>query len=253
MNDMVSLGFFATLARHKRLLIRNQDGVSVTLPASAALCLAALIEAQGEVLSQEQLMDIGWRQVGFAATENSVRVMISKLRRALVTLDLDQQIHLLAVTRSGYRLVVHTSDPEDLPTCPAPLDVSQPEVQPFRWQRALLITLGGIVAGIATGLVAQYLWLLTPKKIDFVTWHGEAVPVESRVWVPKHQQTHHELIETTLLTYTRYVLGPDRPAARELYITLGAASSHHHQGLIACHQPLQEANNGCESYYFRVN
>ena len=253
MTDMIPLGFSATLARHKRLLIRNLDGKSVTLPASAALCLVALVEAQGEVLSQEELMDIGWRQVGFAATENSVRVMISKLRRALASLDLDQQIHLLAVTRSGYRLIVHASDPEDLPPSPAPVDARQPEVQPFRWQRALSITLGGIVAGIATGLVIQHLLLLTPQKIDFVPWQGEAAPVESRVWVPKNKQTQHELIEATLLTYTRYVLGPAQPAARELYITLGVASSQHHQGLIACHQPLQEADNECESYYFRLN
>ncbi|MGK3123008.1 transcriptional regulator [Candidatus Pantoea formicae] len=227
--------------------------MSVVLPASAALCLYALVEAQGEVLSQEQLMDIGWRHVGFAATENSVRVMISKLRRALAALELDQQITLLAVTRSGYRLIVRDVVPAVPIPFPLPLSLLAPEPQPYRWKRAGLITAGGIAAGVVTALIAQHLFLLTPKKIDFVTWQGEATPADSRVWVPKHKQTQHELIEATLRTYTRYVLGPDQPAAKELYITLGVASSQHHQGVIACQQPLQEANNACESYYFRVN
>jgi len=227
--------------------------MSVVLPASAALCLYALVEAQGEVLSQEQLMDIGWRHVGFAATENSVRVMISKLRRALAALELDHQITLLAVTRSGYRLIVRDAVPAVPIPFPLPLSLLAPEPQPYRWKRAGLITAGGIAAGVVTALIAQHLFLLTPKKIDFVTWQGEATPADSRVWVPKNKQTQHELIEATLRTYTRYVLGPDQPAAKELYITLGVASSQHHQGVIACQQPLQEDNNACESYYFRVN
>lgn len=227
--------------------------MSVTLPASAALCLYALAEAQGEVLSQEQLMDIGWRNVGFSATDNSVRVMISKLRRALVSLELDQQINLLAVTRSGYRLIVRDAVPAVPIPFPVPLSLLAPETQPYRWKRAGLTTAGGIAAGVVTALIAQHLFLLTPKKIDFVTWQGEATPAESRVWVPKNKHTQHALIEATLRTYTRYVLGPDQPAAKELYITLGAPSTHQHQGVIACQQPLQEDSNACESYYFRVN
>ncbi|WP_245840181.1 winged helix-turn-helix domain-containing protein [Pantoea rwandensis] len=138
--------------------------MSVVLPASAALCLYALVEAQGEVLSQEQLMDIGWRHVGFAATENSVRVMISKLRRALAALELDQQVTLLAVTRSGYRLMVRDAVPAVPIPFPLPLSLLAPEPQPYRWKRAGLITAGGIAAGVVTALIAQHLFLLTPKK-----------------------------------------------------------------------------------------
>ena len=253
MNNTIPLGLSATVNRRTRRLMRNHDGMSIVLPASAALCLFALAKAQGEVLSQEQLMDIGWRQVGFAATENSVRVMISKLRRALAALELDQQVTLLAVTRSGYRLIVRDAVPAVPIPFPVPLSLLAPETQPYRWKRAGLTTAGGIAAGVVTALIAQHLFLLTPKKIEFVTWQGEATPTESRVWVPKNKHTQHALIEATLRTYTRYVLGPDQPAAKELYITLGVASSQHHQGVIACQQPLQEANNACESYYFRVN
>ncbi len=253
MNNSIPLGLFATLNRSTRILSRNHDGKSVILPASAARCLYKLTEAQGQVLSQTQLMEIGWREAGFAATNNSVRVMISKLRRALASLDLDHHINLLAVSRSGYRLVIHASPSEELTPGSPPLRLIQTGCRPCRWKRVLSITGGGIAAGIAAGLIAQYFFLLTPKEVNFVHWRGEAVPAGSRVWVPENQQTQHELIDSTLLTYMRYVLGPDQSAAKELYITIGAIASPHHQGIIACQQPLQEASNACESYYFRIH
>ncbi|HFT8658734.1 TPA: transcriptional regulator [Enterobacter cloacae] len=76
------------------------------------MCLAALPEAQGEVLCQEQLMEIGWRSAGVEVTDNSVRVMITKLRRAFAQLDLQEAITLIAVTRSGYRLLVREASSE---------------------------------------------------------------------------------------------------------------------------------------------
>lgn len=79
---------------------------TVTLPQSACLGLATLAEAQGKVLSQEQLMEIGWRSAGVEVTDNSVRVMITKLHRAFVPLDRQEAITLIAVTCSGYRLLV---------------------------------------------------------------------------------------------------------------------------------------------------
>lgn len=250
---MIPIGLTASLDTRTRRLRRNQDGKSVTLPASAALCLHALAEANGDVLSPEKLMDIGWRNVGFAATQNSVRVMISKLRSALVTLDLDQQVNLLAVTRSGYRLIVLDAAHAEASELPNGLLPSG--FLAMHRKRALLITASGIAAGAIVGLMAKQLLLLTPKKVDFIEWQGQSTPVESRIWVPKGMQTQHALIEATLRTYTRYVLEakPHQSAAKELYVTLSAASSLHHQGVIACQQTLQEVNNACQSYYFRVN
>lgn len=254
MPHTILLGQAARLDRRTHILSRTLDNMSVTLPASAARCLYALAEAQGELLTHEQLMEIGWRRAGYAATDNSVRVMINKLRRALLSLELDQQVSLLAVTRSGYRLIIYTPPAIDCPI-PLPMPLSLPAHGTLNWRRALSVTVAGITAGYLVALLVQHFFLLTPKPIDFVSWQGPATPVGSTVWVPKGHQTQHALIETTLRTYRRYVLeaNPDKPAARALYVTLSLANNPQHQGVIACQQPLEEANNACESFYFRVN
>ncbi|WP_052696602.1 helix-turn-helix domain-containing protein [Pantoea sp. BL1] len=228
--------------------------MSVTLPASATRCLYALAEAQGEVLTHEQLMEIGWRRDGYAATDNSVRVMINKLRRAFMSLELEQQINLLAVTRSGYRLIINVPPAVDH-SVPVAMPLAPPARGTLTWRRVTGITAAGITAGYLVALLVQHFFLLTPKPIDFVSWHGPAIPDGSSVWVPKGHHTQHALIETTLRTYRRYVLdaNPDKPAARVLYVTLSSANNPQHQGVIACQQPFEEAKNACESFYFRLN
>lgn len=254
MPHTILLGQAARLDRRTRILNRTLDDMSVTLPASAARCLYALAEAQGEVLTHEQLMEIGWRCAGYAATDNSVRVMINKLRRALLSLELDQQVSLLAVSRSGYRLIINTPHVVEHPV-PLPMPLSSPVRGTLEWRRASGIIIAGITAGYLVALLVQHFFLLTPKPIDFVSWQGPAIPVGSSVWVPKGHQTQHALIEATLRTYRRYVLetNPDKPAASVLYVTLNSANNPQHQGVIACQQPFEEANNACESFYFRVN
>jgi DNA-binding winged helix-turn-helix (wHTH) protein len=254
MPNTILLGQAARLDRRTRILSRTLDNMSVTLPASAARCLYALAEAQGEVLTHEQLMEIGWRRAGYAVTDNSVRVMINKLRRALISLELEQQISLLAVTRSGYRLIINTPSVVE-PTAALIIPLSLPARSPLNGRRVAGVTVAGITAGCLVALLVQHFLLLTPKPIDFVSWQGPAIPVGSSVWVPKGHQTQHALIEATLRTYRRYVLeaNPDKPAARVLYVTLSSANNPQHQGVIACQQPFEEANNVCESFYFRVN
>ncbi|KGT89704.1 winged helix-turn-helix domain-containing protein [Enterobacter cancerogenus] len=254
MPNTILLGQAARLDRRTRILSRTLDNMSVTLPASAARCLYALAEAQGEVLTHEQLMEIGWRRAGYAVTDNSVRVMINKLRRALISLELEQQISLLAVTRSGYRLIINTPSVVE-PTAALIIPLSLPARSPLNGRRVAGVTVAGITAGCLVALLVQHFFLLTPKPIDFVSWQGPAIPVGSSVWVPKGHHTQHALIESTLRTYRRYVLetNPDKPAARVLYVTLSSANNPQHQGVIACQQPFEEANNVCESFYFRVN
>ena len=179
----ILLGQSARLDRRTRILSRTLDDMSVTLPASAARCLYALAEAQGEVLTHEQLMEIGWRRAGYAATDNSVRVMISKLRRALLSLELDQQVSLLAVTRSGYRLIINTPPAVERPV-PLPMPLSPPARGTLNWRRALVIAITAITAGSLVAVLVQHFFLLTPKRVVFVSWQGPAIPVGSSVWVP---------------------------------------------------------------------
>ncbi|WP_343552941.1 winged helix-turn-helix domain-containing protein [Pantoea sp.] len=275
MLNNIAIGLSVTLDTQTRTLTRLSDGKNVSLPASASLCLQALAEANGEVLSQEQLMDIGWRSSGVEVTDNSVRVMINKLRRALNDLELQNDVTLLAVTRSGYRLIVRDSgfqpaslEAEPDEASPIPFTpIKQQEVvntsssQPApavresaRWNRPIQAVLAGVIVGLLVSLVVHKLFILTPTRIDFVPWYGPNTPPNTQVLVPQNKRDWDPLIEATLKTYTHYVIEkqPNIKPARVLYITMGLNQNTAHQGLIACQHPLQESKNDCESFYFRV-
>jgi DNA-binding winged helix-turn-helix (wHTH) protein len=292
MVNNIAIGLSVTLDSQTRTLTRHSDGKNVSLPASACLCLQALAEANGEVLSQEQLMDIGWRSAGVEVTDNSVRVMINKLRRALNDLELQNDVTLLAVTRSGYRLLVRdtgvtpppvaadTADvpPEIVPNPPGPIAEpvipaatpasasTQPAVlaskpapakvvrQPGKWNKSIQAVLGGVIAGLVVSLFLHHLFILTPTRIDYVPWYGPGIPPGTQVRVAKEKRNWDPLIEATLNTYQRYVVEkrPTEKPARVLYVTMATKNDTIHQGLIACQQPLQESGNDCESFYFRV-
>ncbi|MFP2420574.1 transcriptional regulator [Pseudescherichia vulneris] len=277
LNNIV-IGSSVTLDTQTRTLTRTRDGESVTLPASACLCLRALVEAQGDVLSQDQLMDIGWRSAGVEVTDNSVRVMINKLRRALNTLQLQDNITLLAVTRSGYRLIVRDDIPAPEPqpsmaappiaaavehaAAPAPAEphvsqaayVAPAQVKPSRVRRYLLAGLSGIAAGLMVAFLMHLLFIATPTTMDFVRWTGPDVSAGTEVMVPKGKEHQQKMIDATLRIYQQHVLDkrPGETPAQVLYLTLADARTKNHLGLIACVQPLQDANNDCESYYFRI-
>jgi len=282
MLNNIAIGSSATLDMQTRTLTRRQDGESVTLPASACLCLEALIRMRGEVLSQEQLMEIGWRSAGVEVTENSVRVMVNKLRRALNTLNLQDSVTLLAVTRSGYRLIIRESASGDAPpavtepavsaaspatesTIPEPDTppasvVAEPSVSPSALpeRRSKLIkrciaAVAGAVAGLVVAMSIHTLYIVEPEEVDFVPWHGPGIPAGSEVRVQKDKQDQQAMIEATLETYKKHVLErrPAEKPAKVLYVTIGSSRVNKHLGLIACQQPLQGAKNDCESFYFR--
>lgn len=275
MLNNIAIGSSVTLDLQTRTLTRTLDGESVTLPASACLCLQALMEAQGEVLSQEQLMDIGWRSAGVEVTENSVRVMINKLRRALNSLGLQDSVTLLAVTRSGYRLIVRddalpeVTEPSSAPPSAAPtaLPEQNPSPAPLTARRAptpvksagyrkyLIAGLCGILAGLGVAILLHYLFIVTPERINYVRWNGPGIPANTQVMVPRGKENQLELIEATLRAYTQHTLSKrvNEKPAQILYVTLGDPRMKKHLGLIACEQPFQDSNNDCESFYFRFD
>ncbi|MHC9003465.1 winged helix-turn-helix domain-containing protein [Enterobacter adelaidei] len=269
MFNHIAIGSLITLDLQTRILTRTDSGESVTLPQSACLCLAALVEASGEVLSQEQLMEIGWRSAGVEVTDNSVRVMITKLRRAFTQLEMQDVITLMAVTRTGYRLVIRSDSSEHQPFTDAePIATSEateasaaPEADipssppPTRnlLVPRLLTTLSGLVAGIAIVMILRSLFDFSPQPIHFVRWDGPGIPPGTVVMVQQGKQNQRDLIESTLQTYTRHVLDrrPTEKPAGVLYVTTGSEKMSKFQGLIACQQPFKDSGNDCESFYFR--
>ncbi|HEY3985268.1 winged helix-turn-helix domain-containing protein [Cedecea sp.] len=268
MLNIITIGSSATLDMQTRTLTRVEDGASITLPVSACHCLKALVEAKEDVLSQEQLMDVGWRNAGVEVTENSVRVMINKIRRAILTLEMQNSMTLLAVTRSGYRLIIRdiSEEPEpeaviapQKPEAPTPektITSSAPSPaagvkKTSRWPRRALIALAGAAAGSLAAVLAISLVKVEPDDVHFVHWSGDNIPPQTEVWVPAERQHQTAAIRKTLQLYRDYALKREAKSeqARHLYITIG--DNPQFVGLIACVDPLQASENNCESYYFK--
>ncbi len=97
--DEISFGRFR-LDLSQRQLAR--DGVPIPLNSRAFDILCALVVAKGEVVTKDELMSRVWS--GLVVDENTIRVHVSALRKAL-----DEgpggQTHLLTVPGRGYRLV----------------------------------------------------------------------------------------------------------------------------------------------------
>jgi DNA-binding winged helix-turn-helix (wHTH) protein len=263
LNNIIAIGTSVTLDLDTRMLTRTVDGKEVTLPVSACHCLKALVEAEGQVLTQEQLMDIGWRNSGVEVTENSVRVMINKIRRALMTLHVQDAIKLLAVTRSGYRLVIRThptldSNPEQPLNGEEDSDVITPAINlphqrpSVRKKLVVAGAAGLILGGIVAALMSLY-FKVTPEQINYSRWEGDETPPNTEVWVPTDHQNEQATIRDTLELYNHYVVSREAKGemAKYLYVTMGESTEY--RGLIACATPLKSSENNCESYYFRYH
>jgi DNA-binding winged helix-turn-helix (wHTH) protein len=74
----IEFGRFRVLLRRRRLLA---DGVPVELGPRAFDLLLALLEADGALLTKEELLDRVW--AGIVVREQSLKVQISALRKAL--------------------------------------------------------------------------------------------------------------------------------------------------------------------------
>src|ERR1044071_7610550 len=79
-----------------------RDGVPIALGSRALDILCALALAKGDVVSKDELLTRVWP--GLVVDENTVRVHVSALRKALEE-GTSGQIHLMTVPGRGYRLV----------------------------------------------------------------------------------------------------------------------------------------------------
>jgi TolB-like protein len=128
----VSFGRFC-LDLSQRQLAR--DGVPIPLGSRALDILCALALARGEVVSKDELMTRVWP--GLVVDENTIRVHVSALRKALDE-GTSGQTHLMTVPGRGYRLVGLTSSypasdsGPDRSSGPAPPDKPSIAVLPFQ-------------------------------------------------------------------------------------------------------------------------
>lgn len=76
---------------------------TVSLGAAASRCLAALLEAQGSIVTKKALLYQGWERYGQQVSGNSVSQAVTQIRRCLVSLDQSPD-WLVTVPRIGYKM-----------------------------------------------------------------------------------------------------------------------------------------------------
>src|SRR5262250_3351517 len=84
----------------RRELLR--DDAVVTLGSRAVDVLCALVAANGDLVTKDELMDLVWP--GLTVEENNLQVQISALRKALET-GRDGQSYVVTVPGRGYRFI----------------------------------------------------------------------------------------------------------------------------------------------------
>jgi len=89
---------------NREITSKKLQGKKVTLGVAAANCLEALLEAKGEIVSQEALINEGWRKHGYEVSPGNVRQVVSQLRRAFSSLKESPEL-LATVTKKGYRIL----------------------------------------------------------------------------------------------------------------------------------------------------
>lgn len=89
----------------KVLYSEERPDIKKSLGLSAVYCLETLIAAKGEPVSQEQLLFEGWRQHGIEVSPDSVRQVISQIRKALKNLNESPNI-LITLPKIGYQLII---------------------------------------------------------------------------------------------------------------------------------------------------
>ncbi|MGX5102153.1 winged helix-turn-helix domain-containing protein [Enterobacter cloacae] len=109
MHTTYLIGSLLEINHQSKALIHRGNKNKASLPTSGCFCLQALAERSGNTLSLTELMEIGWGQTGVTVTENSIRVMINKIRKAITSLGMQRDIILLTVPRSGYKLLVNNT------------------------------------------------------------------------------------------------------------------------------------------------
>lgn len=165
--DVVTFGPFR-LDRGNRQLTRS--GVGVPLGGRAFDLLTVLVDAAGETVGKETLLDRAWS--GLTVDENNIQVQISALRRAL------GESWIITVTGHGYRLARHAVDAPASSPLPLP-DRPSLVVLPFQNMSGDLeqeYFVDGLVEDITTSLCCIRSLFVIARNSAF-TYKRQAVDV----------------------------------------------------------------------------
>jgi len=152
-----------------------RKGTRVALQGQPARILVALVEADGRVVTREEIRALAWPDEEYGDFEASLNTAIKKIRQALgdspQTPKFVQTVH-----RTGYRFLAPIHRPterpaaiKEPPTPPPPASPPLPEV-PVDRQRSRTRMVAMAIAAVAVFALAVYLYLsrATPHTLESV-------------------------------------------------------------------------------------
>lgn len=83
--------------------LENKGKVTLQLNASASRCLSLFMHNPGDVISREALLREGWGNQGVLVTDNSLRQVLSTLRKQFSHFNIEGDL-FVTMHRKGYRL-----------------------------------------------------------------------------------------------------------------------------------------------------
>lgn len=247
-----------------RYLSRLKDGRRVKLSVSACLCLEGLIKAEGETLSQDTLVNLGWRQVGIEVTPSSLRVTVNQLRRAFLSLQVDKDILIVTVPRMGYRLVIYSNEgskPEAIEAADILIEsdgdiaevpvVSGAKKTRFIARYFFYFLFMSLLAGAFTAWFLSRFVNSLATPINYEPYTGPSVTNSSdaKIFVDSSRPASKEQVEKALNLLSTYA-GDDKNR-HFLYVNQGQNTDY--TSVFSCKKELGEKQNECSSIVFRTH
>ncbi|MRT06079.1 winged helix-turn-helix domain-containing protein [Ewingella americana] len=270
--EKLRIGDILVLDTQTRILSCPNKPHKVTLGVSACLCLEELIKAEGATLSQESLIDKGWRQVGIEVTASSLRGVINQLRKAFLSLRIDKEVLIVTVPRLGYRMLTsaeniiqpdaETSDPVSLPESISettkgsiPKQFSSGLLPTQFYRTSVLKWLAFILSSVllsallAWGVSFHYWRHIV--SINYIPYTGAGTKMafgNAQVYVDPDKTPDAARVKETLILWKKYY--PETEKWNYLYVSDGTASYLY--SMFGCTKPLGELENDCLSFVFKT-
>jgi len=155
------------------LTMNGDDMQKITITHSSSRCLVALLEAKGEVVSREELLQAGWGYAGLVVTSNSLSQAMTLLRKSLKQIGLDN-VFIVPVSKMGYRisLFVDSADSlgQDLTDETVNFDESQSEkkITLKKTHTIAIILLALVISIFIITLLYHFMFYIKASKVSYI-------------------------------------------------------------------------------------
>lgn len=248
-------------------VLKNGDNV-LTLNASASRCLALFLQHPGQIITHDALLEEGWRSLGVHLTDNSLRQMLSMLRKQFLQLRVEGEI-FVTVHRRGYRLhenvavevwqhpsAVEQSAPETqyatvpgVNTPSAQTEADSPRVPPRRLSR-LTIMLMGMLAGALLVFVLALLGMKVVALRDVVAVSYKLHSQEGdRSWYVQREDNpdDQKAVEHNIQLLTRQLAAIAQPDPDERHVYINHTQLTGRFSWFICHNLIEQRDASCRS------